>query len=187
MARYHSHPVWRHSLRTLIKGKLVADLKLLVLLAALLTGLTSNANAQIADHTKPINVKADTSIFDERSGTQTLTGNVEVTQGSLSIAADKIVIQIKDGALYEIRGTGSPIIFQQLTLDNQLVRGECNEITYNTVTTEITFRGNANFERPGQQLSGDTIEYNLRELTFKAAGNNEGRVNITLQPSQLRP
>ena len=149
--------------------------------------LTSAANAQADDHTKPINVKADSSVFDERRGTQTLTGNVEVTQGSLSIAADMIEIQIKDGALYQIKGTGSPIIFQQLTLDNQLVRGECNEIIYNTVTTEISFRGNANFERPGQKLTGETIEYNLRELTFKAQGNDEGRVNITLQPAKINP
>ena len=174
-------------MRTPINAKSAVDLILSGLRAVLLTCLISNANAQTEDHTKPINVKADASIFDERRGTQTLTGNVEVTQGSLSITADKIEIQIKDGALYEIKGTGSPIIFQQLTLDNQLVRGECNEITYNTVSTEITFRGNANFERPGQKLTGDTIEYNLRELTFKAAGNNEGRVNITLQPSQIKP
>lgn len=175
-----------------IKGKSVDDLKLLVLivlvlLAASLMCLAKDATAQTSDHTQPINVKADASVFDERRGTQTLTGNVEVTQGSLSITADKIEIQIKDGALYQITGTGSPIIFQQLTQDNQLVRGECNEIIYNTVTTEITFRGNANFERPGQKLTGNTIEYNLRELTFKATGNNEGRVNITLQPAQLKP
>lgn len=170
-----------------IKGKSTLNLILLVLFTSVVMSLTSAANAQTDDHTKPINVKADSSVFDERRGTQTLTGNVEVTQGSLSIAADMIEIQIKDGALYQIKGTGSPIIFQQLTLDNQLVRGECNEIIYNTVTTEISFRGNANFERPGQKLTGETIEYNLRELTFKAQGNDEGRVNITLQPAKINP
>ena len=96
-------------MQTLIKGKSVVDLMLLVLLAASLVSHTTDANAQTSDHTQPINVKADASVFDERRGTQTLTGNVEVTQGSLSITADKIEIQIKDGALYQITGTGSPL------------------------------------------------------------------------------
>lgn len=174
-------------MQILINAKSVINLMRLTLFAALLMCLSSTARAQTDDHTKPINVKADSSVFDERRGIQTLTGNVEITQGSLSITADTIEIQIKDGSLFEIKGTGSPIIFQQLTQDNQLVRGECNEIIYNTVSTEITFRGNANFERPGQKLTGNTIEYNLRELTFKAAGNSEGRVNITLQPAQINP
>lgn len=156
-------------------------------LAALLFMTGSHAIAQAADHTKPINVKADTSVYDERQGTQTLSGNVEVTQGSMSISADTIVIEIKNGTLFRITGTGSPIRFQQMTPDNELVKGECNEISYNTATTEIIFRGNANFERPGQKLSGDTIEYNLSKLTFKATGNNNGRVNITLQPGKLNP
>lgn len=143
--------------------------------------------AQSDDHTKPINVQADTSVYDDRRGTQTLSGNVEVTQGSMSISADTIEIEIRDGTLFRITGTGSPIRFQQMTPNNELIKGECNEISYNTATTEITFRGNANFERPGQKLTGDTIEYNLSELTFKAAGNNKGRVNITLQPGKLKP
>lgn len=166
-----------------------------IMLAALLTVLlfmtsvitSDQAIAQSNDHTKPINVKADTSIYDDRQGTQTLSGNVEVTQGSMSITADTIKIEIRDGTLFRITGTGSPIKFQQMTPNNELIKGECDEISYNTATTQITFRGNANFERPGQKLSGDTIEYNLSELTFKAAGNNKGRVNITLQPGKLKP
>ena len=163
------------------------DASLICRVAAVLIALlfSSSTLAQMADHTKPINVKADASEFDERRGTQTLIGNVEVTQGSMSITADRIEIEIKDGALFKIKGTGRPIRFQQMTLDNQLMRGECNEIIYNTVTSNIIFKGSANFERPGQKLTGHTIEYNLNELTFKAAGNKQGRVNIVLQPGKL--
>ncbi len=159
-----------------------AGLNAVILLTLL---LISSAQAQVADQTKPINVKADNSEFNERAGTQILSGNVEVTQGSMSIAADKIEIEIKDGALFKITGTGRPIRFQQMTLDNQLMRGECQEIIYNTATSNITFKGDAKFERPGQKLTGHSIEYNLNELTFKAAGNQDGRVNIVLQPGKI--
>ena len=158
-----------------------------LLLAVWLLLIGSSAMAQVADHTKPVNVKADNSEYNERLGTQTLSGNVEISQGSMLISADKIQIEIKNGALFRISGTGSPITFQQLTPGNELVRGQCNEIIYNTETSLITFKGSANFERPGQKLTGHIIEYNLRELTFKAAGNEGGRVNITLQPGKLNP
>lgn len=161
------------------------SLFLLICLMCISGIFSVQALAQTTDHTKPINVKADSSVYNDKLGTQVLSGNVEVTQGSLSIFADTIEIEIKNGALFRITGTGSPIRFQQMTLDNQLIRGQCNEIIYNTETSQITFRGNASFERPGQELSGHSIEYNLSELTFKASGNESGRVNITLQPGVL--
>lgn len=156
-----------------------------ILLVSSLIVCGHHAYAQVADHTKPINVKADSSEYNEKRGTQTLSGNVEITQGSMSIVADKIQIEIKDGALFRISGTGNPIRFQQLTPAGQMIRGECQSISYDTSTSNITFKGNANFERPGQKLSGHTIEYNLNEQTFKAQGNSSGRVNITLQPQNF--
>jgi len=53
-------------------------------------------------------------------------------------------------------------------------------------TTQITFSGNAQFERPGQKLSGSSITYNMADLTFKASGDKKGRVNIVLQPTQIK-
>ena len=127
-----------------------------LLLMTWLVFFASTAMAQVADYTKPVNVKADNSEYNERLGIQTLSGNVEISQGSLLISADKIQIEIKNGTLFRISGTGNPITFQQLTLTNELVRGQCNEIIYNTETSLITFKGSANFERPGQKLTGHT-------------------------------
>lgn len=148
------------------------------------------SSANPADQKKPINVKADTSVFDERAGTQELAGNVEITQGSMSINADSIKIELKNGALFRITGTGSPIRFQQLSEKNELMRGQSEEIVYNTQTSDITFRGDARFERPGQEFTGHSIEYNMSALTFKAEGrkNNTdtGRVSIVLQPGEIK-
>jgi len=147
------------------------------------------AHANSADRQKAINVKADSSEFDERAGTQTLSGDVEISQGSLSINADNIKIELKEGALFRISGLGSPIRFQQLTESSELMRGQSNQITYNIETSTITFQGDAEFERPGQKFTGHSIEYNMVELTFKATGkktdNGNGRVNIVLQPAKL--
>lgn len=151
----------------------------------------AQAFANSTDRKKAINVKADSSEYNERAGTQSLSGDVEISQGSMSIRADNIKIELKEGTLFRISGIGSPIRFQQLTETNELMRGQSNEITYNIETSTITFRGNAEFERPGQKFSGHSIEYNMKELTFKAAGkkttdgSSSGRVNIVLQPGKI--
>jgi lipopolysaccharide export system protein LptA len=139
-----------------------------------------------SDASKPINVQADQSDFDEKAGIQTLRGNVEITQGSLSVKADSIQIELKDGALFKIVGKGNPIRFQQQTDTGELMKGQSNRIEYNIQTTQITFSGDARFERPGQKLSGSSISYNMSSLTFKASGDKKGRVNIVLQPNRLK-
>ncbi len=146
--------------------------------------LGTQAWAKADDRTKPININADASEYDEKAGTQVLSGNVEISQGSMVIKADRIKVELRNNALYRISGTGNPIRFQQLTENDELMRGQSNEISYNTQTSEITFKGDAEFERPGQKFTGHTISYNMEELTFKATGNNKGRVNIVLQPGR---
>lgn len=138
------------------------------------------------DASKPINVKADQSDFDEKAGIQTLTGNVEITQGSLTVKADSIQIELKNGALFRIVGKGAPIVFQQQADSGAIMRGQSNRIEYDMQTTQITFSGAARFEKPGQKLSGNSITYNMSDLTFKASGNKKGRVNIVLQPNQIK-
>jgi len=154
----------------------------MVSLMAVITATASTAAANPADRSKPISISADASEYDENAGTQVLSGNVEISQGSMLIRADRIKVELRDNALYRITGTGSPIRFQQLTERNELMRGQSEQISYNTETSEITFKGSAEFEKPGQKFTGHSINYNMTELTFRAAGNDKGRVNIVLQP-----
>lgn len=156
----------------------------LILLLSLPTGQAA-ADTR-SDGSQPISVQADQSDFDEKAGIQRLTGNVEITQGTLSVKADSIQIELKDGALLKIIGEGSPIRFRQQTETGATMSGQSNRIEYNTQTTQITFSGDARFERPGQKLSGNSITYNMSDLTFKASGDKKGRVSIILQPSQIK-
>ena len=155
-----------------------------LLFAAVLYAVSLQAFANPADRSKPINISADTSEYDEKAGTQLLSGNVEISQGSMVIKADRIKVELRNNTLYKITGSGSPIRFQQLSENNELMRGQSRQISYNTETSEITFTGNAEFERPGQKFSGHNIDYNMADLTFKAAGNEKGRVSIVLQPGR---
>ncbi len=166
-----------------IPSRVLAFGLLLFIAAANTNPALANTNS---DAGKAINVQADQSDFDEKAGIQSLKGNVEITQGSLKVKADSIQIELKDGALFRIVGKGNPIRFQQQTDTGAIMKGQSNRIEYNMQTTQITFTGDAKFERPGQKLSGSSIMYNMSDLTFKASGDKKGRVNIVLQPTQIK-
>ena len=52
----------------------------------------SNAGAEQADRTKPVEVEADVANVDQSKRTKTLEGNAILTQGTMRLTAERIVI-----------------------------------------------------------------------------------------------
>lgn len=152
----------------------------------LLTTSVLCASAALAlegDLTKPIEVQADKSEFDEKAGTQTLSGNVEITQGSMIITADSIAIALKDNALHTISGTGNPISFQQETELGDIMKGEAQSIIYDALAGTLTLKGAATLSQPRQNLVSDLIVFDARTQKVNAQGGGAtGRVNIRILP-----
>ena len=138
--------------------------------------------AASGDFSKPIDVNADRSEFNEATGVQSLSGNVEIRQGSLSIRADAIKVYLADNKLSSIEGTGAPIVFQQRNDAGELVVGRCRAITYDAIKGRLILRGNAVLEQPKQKLTSDKIVFDSITQTVVAEGGQSGRVSITIQP-----
>ena len=139
-----------------------------------------------SDKDQPIKIEADHSTFDEPNGIQTLTGNVRITQGSLNIRADKIVLQLQKGVLQRMSGTGTPVTFQQLNVQQQMVFGESNTIEYSAEETLLTLTGNAKLTQPNQQLSGQIITYNTdtQVVSARKGPADSQPVQIIIQPQR---
>lgn len=149
-----------------------------VLLSAPLTGM-----ARQSDLTQPIDVRADASEFDEKAGLQTLTGNVQITQGTMQISADFIAISLKNNALSKIEGRGSPIRFVQENEAGELMRGEANEIIYDALNGTLVLKGSASLSQPRQNLTSEKITFDAQTQKVSADGGGEqGRVSIQIQP-----
>lgn len=149
-----------------------------LVLAAPLTGHTRQS-----DLSKPIDVRADSSEFDEKAGVQTLTGNVEITQGTMRINADFIAITLKDNALSKMQGRGSPIRFVQENEAGELMQGEASEIIYNALDGTLVLSGSASLSQPRQSLTSEKITFNAQTQKVSAdGGGNKGRVSIQIQP-----
>ncbi|HBR95960.1 MAG TPA: lipopolysaccharide transport periplasmic protein LptA [Gammaproteobacteria bacterium] len=150
---------------------------LIALLAQPVLGLSRQS-----DFSQPIYVQADNSEFNEASGVQILSGNVQITQGSMKILADKIVVGIDMGKLSTIEGTGSPILFEQEDEEGGIISGRCDRIEYDAKNARLTLVGNASLKQPNQELSGDRIVFDSKTQKVLAEGGENGRVNIKIQP-----
>ena len=144
---------------------------------------TGAAHARESDLTQPIEVKADKSEFDEKAGTQTLSGNVEISQGTMRISADNISIALKNNALHTISGTGSPISFQQETEVGEIMNGKADSIIYDALAGTLTLKGAATLTQPRQNLVSNIIVFDARTQKVKAEGGGKtGRVSIQILP-----
>ena len=164
------------------RTKLIQIVIMLLGLCVLLSPI-SPALARQSDLTQPIDVRADRSEYDEKAGTQTLSGNVEITQGTMKIQADRIDISLKDNALSKIEGSGSPIRFEQENEEGELMQGEAQKIIYNALEGTLILQGSATLTQPRQNLVSEQIVFNARTQKVSAEGGGDsGRVSIQIQP-----
>lgn len=149
-----------------------------------------------AEDTAPqrITATAERLELDQQTGVQTLSGNVVITQGDISIYGDTIQVAMRNGAISRIYGAGEPIRFQQRLAGGDLVQTQSREIDYVTSSWTLVFRGDVKLQRNEWRLAGHQVEYNLRSRNFIANGapvvnaqsddQTAPRVNITYQPVQ---
>lgn len=157
-------------------------LALLITLIAIVAA-AGPAYSRNSDLTQAIDVRADKSEFDEKAGLQTLSGNVEITQGTMKITADSVAITLKNNALSKIVGKGSPIRFQQENEAGELMQGEARSIVYDAANGTLILQGSATLRQPRQNLVSEQITFDTRTQKVSAEGGGEsGRVSIQIQP-----
>ena len=166
-------------------ARAAARAAVLIPVAALVLTSVSPAGARESDLSQPIDVSADRSEYDQRAGTQTLIGNVEIRQGTMLITADRVAISLENAKLARIEGTGSPIRFEQENDDGETVEGEAGAIDYNATDGTLVLSGGATFTQPGQSLSSERIAVDARTQKVSAEGGSgsdgeKGRVSIRL-------
>ena len=129
------------------------------------------AHALDSDKDAPIAIKADTTSIDFRTGKRILTGNVDVTQGSMNIKAAKIVLEYKDDRLDIATAFGNPVKFKQIPEGHQEhVHGEGKKLTLEQSKDLVTLTKNAKLKQKGNVIKGKVIYYNMKtsKMTVKS-------------------
>jgi len=151
------------------------------------------AIAERGDRDKPVSIESDSMTADEAQKTATFEGKVVLTQGSLVIRADKIVVrQDSDGFQYGV-ATGRPATFRHKQDGNAgYIDGQASRIEYDTKADRVQFFKDARLHREtGDDIRGDYISYDAKSDRFsvKSAGEGsepspDGRVRATIMPKK---
>ncbi|HEX9571430.1 MAG TPA: lipopolysaccharide transport periplasmic protein LptA [Burkholderiales bacterium] len=157
---------------------------------------TATASAERADRDKPVNIESDSLIADEAKKVATFDGKVVLTQGSLIIRADRIVVQQDNDGFQRGVATGNPARFRHKREGlGEYIDGEALRIEYDTGVDRVEFFKGARLRRDsGDDIRGDYISYDARTERFTVKASNEasesgreGRVRATIMPKKPAP
>jgi lipopolysaccharide export system protein LptA len=150
-----------------------ASSRFLAALLALLAvcALAAPARAEKADREKPINYSADTGDVNYQTKVGTLTGSVIITQGTLTIRADRIIFRQNPDNSMSATAYGSPVSFRQKRDDyDEYYEGFAQRVEYDGAKEFVELFDRALLKRGQDEIRSNYISYNAATEMFKAEG-----------------
>lgn len=143
-----------------------------ILCATLLAaGLSSPALAEKADRDKPIFFNGDTAGADFGTKGGELVGNVVVTQGTLTIHADRIVFHQNPDNTLSATAYGNPVTFREKRDgSDDYNEGFAQRVVYDGRKRFVELFDRALLKRTGDEIRSNYISYNAETDVFKAEG-----------------
>lgn len=149
------------------------------------------AFAEAADRNKPIELEADSVIVDDAKKISTYIGNVVLTQGTLVIHADKLIVREDRNGFQHSTSTGNPTTFRQKREGkNEYMTGSGRRIEYDGRMDKVQLYTKAWVKRGEDIVYGDYISYDANAeyaeviggKKSESAGPSSGRVRAIIQP-----
>lgn len=147
--------------------------------------------AEFADRDKPIHLESDRVAIDDSKQTSEFEGRVQLTQGTLSISADRIVVTQDNQGYKRSIATGNLASFRQKHEGSEdFIEGFGERIEYDARAEIVNLYGKARLRREQDEVQGDHITYNTRTEVFQVVGTpglaadspTGGRVRAVIQP-----
>lgn len=163
----------------------------LVLWVALFVSLP--AVGDIADRDKPINLEADRMEVDDAKKVVTLTGNVVVTQGTMVIRSDRMVISQDAGGFNKGIAYGNPAKFRQKREGfDEYIDGQAQRMEYDGRNERLELFDKAVVKKGPEEVRGNYIAYDSRTEFYQVSGGGkdssgrevQGRVRAVIVPKR---
>ncbi|MDZ4141602.1 MAG: lipopolysaccharide transport periplasmic protein LptA [Methylotenera sp.] len=180
-------------------SKLITTIKPELLLRLVFTGFISlgvshQALAELADKDKPIDLEADSVKVDDAKQISTYSGNVILTQGTLVIHADKLIVREDNAGFQHSTSTGNPTTFKQKREGkNEYMEGSAQRIEYDGRMDKVRLYTKAWVKRGEDIVHGDYISYDANAEyaevmggTKSSDGTVSGRVRAIIQPKNKK-
>lgn len=166
-----------------------------VLLSLALLSCSSPALAESADRNKPIDLEADSVKVDDAKQISTYSGNVILTQGTLIIRADKLIVREDSAGFQHSTSLGNPTTFRQKREGkNEYMEGNAQRIEYDGRMDKVQLYTKAWVKRGEDIIHGDYISYDANAEYAEVLGGTKtvdgtstnGRVHAIIQPKNKK-
>jgi lipopolysaccharide export system protein LptA len=150
-----------------------------------------NAFAEKADRDQPIELEADTVTVNDAKQISTYTGSVILTQGTLVIHADKLIVREDEQGFQHSTSTGNPTTFKQKREGkNEYMEGNAQRIEYDGRMDKVQLYTRAWVKRGEDIVHGEYISYDANAeyaeviggVKSESGGGTSGRVKAIIQP-----
>lgn len=184
------------------QGRRRASAVRVALVAMALAVVGVDAGAVKADRDEPLSFAADSARVDEAQKLNILSGNVEITKGTMVVRSDRVEVrQNPDGtqSASAFGGTGGKAYFSQKRDGvEESIEGEAERVDYDGKTDIVRFTGKAEMRRlrgshVTDQVGGQVIVYDNKTSVFQVlgsasgAGSAPGRVRGVITPRSADP
>jgi len=166
-----------------------------VFLSLSLLGFSSFTLAESADRDKPIDLEADSVKVDDAKQISTYSGNVILTQGTLIIRADKLIVREDSAGFQHSTSLGNPTTFKQKREGkNEYMEGSAQRIEYDGRMDKVQLFTKAWVKRGEDIVHGDYISYDANAEYAEVIGGTKtvdgtttnGRVHAIIQPKNKK-
>lgn len=146
-----------------------------------------------ADSDQPIEIEADTMMVEETKNTSTYEGDVVLTQGSLIINADRLIIREDRQGFQHSTSIGNPTTFKQKMKDSdEYIEGKALRIEYDGHMDKIHLYEEAFVKRGDDEVWGDYIMYDATSEFAQALSRKDndetskkkGRTKAIIKPKK---
>lgn len=157
-----------------------------------LLAVCAPAAAERADRNKPVHLEADRVNIDDAKKVSVFEGNVVLTQGTLVIRGNRMVIREDKDGYYHGTTYGNPATFRQKREGmDEYIDGYAQRIVYDGKAERLEMFENAKLTRGGDEVLGSYISFDQPTEFFRVVGggkkaatpgNPTGRVRAVIQP-----
>lgn len=168
----------------------------IILIGLSLISFSTHVLAEAADRDKPIDLEADSVKVDDAKQTSTYSGNVILTQGTLIIRADKLIVREDSEGFQHSTSLGNPTTFKQKREGkNEYMEGSAQRIEYDGRMDKVQLYTKAWVKRGEDIVHGDYIMYDANAEYAEVIGGGSsaatpgtpsGRVRAIIQPKNKK-
>jgi lipopolysaccharide export system protein LptA len=148
----------------------------LAIMLALAAATAMPARAEKADRDKPINYQADTGDVNYQTKIGTLLGSVVITQGTLTIHADKVILRQNPDNSMSATAYGNPLTFREKRDGvDEYYEGVAQRAEYDGQKRFLELFDRALLRKGTDEIRSNYISYNAETEFFKAEGRPDTR------------